>query len=162
MGASGHKVDRNNNYGITTKQNEDKNFVTFFQKIFYPHFFIHMATHSSLKIEHSLFCVTGTFQCFCFFWCPWARIKFWLNPVTKFVLRSVFLSNSFSLPLLISVLVLFLTGGRHQSHWLSRCCFSLSFPPGMHVVWVYHTAPPCYRTGWRWTWPGYSSFHLPC
>jgi len=67
MGASGHKVDRNNNYGITTKQNEDKNFVTFFQKIFYPHFFIHMATHSSLKIEHSLFCVTGTFQCFCFF-----------------------------------------------------------------------------------------------
>jgi len=64
MGVSGHKVDRNNNYSITTKQNEDKNFESL-KKIFYPHFFIHMATHSSLKIEHSLFSVTGTFQCFC-------------------------------------------------------------------------------------------------
>jgi len=56
MGVSGHKVDRNNNYSITTKQNEDKNFEMFFKKYFIPIFsFIwQLIHHLKLSIRCSL------------------------------------------------------------------------------------------------------------
>jgi len=38
MGVSGHKVDRNNNYSITTKQNEDKNFESLKKNVLSPFF----------------------------------------------------------------------------------------------------------------------------